>query len=99
MPLTLLLPAGTIKSAGKILVLDKGKIVESGSFEELDQPGSRFRSLMAAQLEASAPGAVEEEDAEADRIIVNSSVETETAQVANDTNSSTSSTTVRPDRS
>lgn len=53
----------TIKSAGKILVLDKGMIVESGSFEELDRPGSRFRSLMAAQLEASAPGAVEEEGA------------------------------------
>lgn len=52
----------TIKSAGKILVLDKGKIVESGPFEELDQPGTRFRSLMAAQLEASAPGAVEEDD-------------------------------------
>lgn len=51
----------TIKSAGKILVLDKGMIVESGSFEELDRPGSRFRSLMAAQLEASAPGAVEED--------------------------------------
>jgi putative ABC transport system ATP-binding protein len=50
----------TIKSAGKILVLDKGMIVETGSFEELDRPGSRFRSLMAAQLEASAPGAVEE---------------------------------------
>jgi putative ABC transport system ATP-binding protein len=60
----------TIKSAGKILVLDKGLIVESGSFEELDRPGSRFRSLMAAQLEASAPGAVEdgaEESSEAER--------------------------------
>lgn len=60
----------TIKSAGKILVLDKGMIVESGTFEELDRPGSRFRSLMAAQLEASAPGAVEdgaEEPNEAER--------------------------------
>lgn len=52
----------TIKSAGKILVLDKGRIVESGSFSELDRPGSRFRGLMAAQLEASAPAPVEEDD-------------------------------------
>lgn len=51
---------GTIKSAGTILVLDKGRIVESGPFEELDRPGTRFRTLMAAQLEASAPNPVEE---------------------------------------
>ncbi|PWN35298.1 putative ATP-binding cassette transporter [Meira miltonrushii] len=63
----------TIKSAGKILVLDKGKIVESGPFEELDQPGSRFRSLMAAQLEASAPGAVEEDEpSESDEPVIDS---------------------------
>ncbi|UZJ51787.1 hypothetical protein CBS101457_001107 [Exobasidium rhododendri] len=57
----------TIKSAGKIIVLDKGLIVESGSFDELDRPGSRFRSLMAAQLEASAPNAVEEGGEEASK--------------------------------
>lgn len=63
----------TIKSAGKILVLDKGKIVESGPFEELDRPGTRFRSLMAAQLEASAPGAVEDDEvAESDEIVIDS---------------------------
>lgn len=55
----------TIKSAGSILVLDKGRIVESGPFEELDRPGSRFRSLMAAQLEASAPTAVDTEESTA----------------------------------
>lgn len=59
----------TIKSAGKILVLDKGRIVETGSFPELDQPGSRFRKLMAAQLEASAPGAVAEADEEKEVLI------------------------------
>jgi hypothetical protein len=58
--------AGTIKSAGTILVLDKGQIVETGSFEQLDRPGSRFRSLMAAQLEASGPTAVGSESASDD---------------------------------
>lgn len=61
----------TIRSAGSILVLDKGRIVESGKFAELDQPGTRFRSLMAAQLEASGPGAVEstgEEEGEAHKV-------------------------------
>jgi len=48
----------TIRSAAKVLVLDGGKIVESGRFEELDRPGTRFRSLMAAQLEASGAEAV-----------------------------------------
>ena len=43
----------TIKSANNIQVLEKGKIVEQGTFESLDRPGSRFRSLMAAQLEAT----------------------------------------------
>jgi len=44
----------TIKSANNIQVLEKGKIVEQGRFDELDRVGSRFRALMAAQLEASA---------------------------------------------
>ncbi|PWN47762.1 hypothetical protein IE53DRAFT_390093 [Violaceomyces palustris] len=51
----------TIKSASNILVLDKGKIVEKGSFNELDRPGTRFRSLMAAQLDGGAADPVEEE--------------------------------------
>jgi ABC-type multidrug transport system fused ATPase/permease subunit len=61
--------AGTIKSAGTILVLDKGQIVETGSFEQLDRPGSRFRSLMAAQLEASGPTAVGSESASDDAAV------------------------------
>lgn len=48
----------TIKSANNIQVLEKGRIVEQGTFDQLDRPGSRFRALMAAQLEAS----VEPED-------------------------------------
>ncbi|CAD6884179.1 unnamed protein product [Tilletia controversa] len=48
----------TIKSASRVLVLDGGKVVESGSFEELDRPGTRFRSLMAAQLEVQGGEAV-----------------------------------------
>ncbi len=51
----------TIKSANNIQVLEKGRIVEQGTFEELDRPGSRFRSLMAAQLEAN-EGPVEEQE-------------------------------------
>ncbi|CAO1615991.1 unnamed protein product [Sympodiomycopsis kandeliae] len=41
----------TIKSAGRIMVLKEGKIVESGSFEELDRPGSAFRQLVGSQIE------------------------------------------------
>ncbi|GAC98812.1 ABC multidrug transporter Mdr1 [Pseudozyma hubeiensis SY62] len=41
----------TIRSANNIQVLEKGRIVEQGTFEQLDRPGSRFRSLMAAQLD------------------------------------------------
>uniref|UniRef100_V5GIH8 Uncharacterized protein n=1 Tax=Kalmanozyma brasiliensis (strain GHG001) TaxID=1365824 RepID=V5GIH8_KALBG len=54
----------TIKSANNIQVLEKGKIVEQGTFEQLDRPGSRFRSLMAAQLEANAEPAEAEVDAQ-----------------------------------
>ncbi|SPO25156.1 probable ATP-binding cassette (ABC) transporter [Ustilago trichophora] len=51
----------TIKSANNIQVLEKGKIVEQGTFEQLDRPGSRFRALMAAQLEANAEPELEVE--------------------------------------
>lgn len=51
----------TIKSAGNIMVLEKGRIVEQGTFAELDRVGSRFRSLMAAQLEATTDGDQEQE--------------------------------------
>lgn len=43
----------TIKSANNIHVLENGRIVEHGSFQQLDRPGSRFRALMAAQLQAA----------------------------------------------
>ncbi|KAE8216315.1 hypothetical protein CF327_g490 [Tilletia walkeri] len=52
----------TIRSAARVLVLDGGKVVESGKFEELDRPGTRFRGLMAAQLEVSGGEAVKEEE-------------------------------------
>ena len=35
------------------MVLEHGRIVETGSFEELDQPGTRFRTLMQSQLYAA----------------------------------------------
>lgn len=41
----------TIKSANRIMVLQDGKIVESGTFEDLDQPGSAFRKLVGSQIE------------------------------------------------
>ena len=40
----------TIRTANKILLLDAGRIVEAGTFEQLDRPGSRFRKLMSSQL-------------------------------------------------
>lgn len=46
----------TIKSAGRILVLKDGKIVENGSFEELDKPGSAFRQLAGSQIERDDEG-------------------------------------------
>jgi len=52
----------TIKSAGTILVLDEGRVVETGIFDELDREGTRFRKLMAAQLEASGGTMVMEEE-------------------------------------
>ncbi|CDW97910.1 hypothetical protein [Sporisorium scitamineum] len=52
----------TIKSANNIQVLEKGRIVEKGTFEQLDRPGSRFRALMAAQLEKSVGEEVQEEE-------------------------------------
>ncbi|KAK0537997.1 ATP-binding cassette permease mdl1 [Tilletia horrida] len=63
----------TIRSAARVLVLDGGKIVESGAFEELDRPGTRFRKLMAAQLEASGGESVG--DAEAAEVQVSGEAE------------------------
>ncbi|KOS12761.1 atp-binding cassette transporter [Malassezia pachydermatis] len=45
----------TIRAADTILMLEQGQIVEAGSFEQLDQPGSRFRALMQSQLTAPTP--------------------------------------------
>ncbi|SPO44655.1 probable ATP-binding cassette (ABC) transporter [Moesziomyces antarcticus] len=64
----------TIRSANNIQVLENGRIVEQGTFQQLDSPGSRFRKLMAAQLDAtdhsehSAPGVVEISDAQLDKL-------------------------------
>lgn len=45
----------TIRAAGTIMLLRDGEIVESGSFEDLDQPGTAFRALMSSQLQATEP--------------------------------------------
>lgn len=40
----------TLKDAKLIYVLEAGEIVESGSFAELNQPGTKFRALFEAQF-------------------------------------------------
>ncbi|OYU47237.1 MAG: cyclic beta-1,2-glucan ABC transporter [Rhizobiales bacterium PAR1] len=45
----------TIRNADQILVLDKGRIVESGTFDELVALNGRFAALAQAQFMATAP--------------------------------------------
>lgn len=44
----------TIRAASTIMLLRDGRIAETGSFAELDQPGTQFRALMSSQLDATA---------------------------------------------
>ena len=44
----------TIRNADRILVFDQGRIVESGSFEELVRKNGRFAELARAQFMAGA---------------------------------------------
>ena len=39
----------TIKDADRVVVLEKGRVVESGTFTELEKTGTRFAELVAAQ--------------------------------------------------
>ena len=43
----------TIRNATRILVFDQGRIIESGSFEELIAKGGRFAELAQAQFLAT----------------------------------------------
>jgi len=45
----------TIRNADRILVLDQGRIVETGSFDELVAKGGRFAELARAQFMTGAP--------------------------------------------
>jgi len=45
----------TIRSANRIFVFDQGKIVESGSFEQLVAQGGKFAALARAQFMAAEP--------------------------------------------
>jgi ATP-binding cassette, subfamily B, beta-glucan exporter len=45
----------TIRNADRILVLDHGRIVETGSFDELVAKGGRFADLARAQFMAGEP--------------------------------------------
>jgi glucan exporter ATP-binding protein len=49
----------TVRNATRILVFDQGRIIESGSFDELVQKGGRFAELARAQfmVSAAAPAA------------------------------------------
>jgi len=52
----------TIRSADQIIVVDKGRVVEAGSYEELTALGGAFADLIAAQQEpvsATIPGQLE----------------------------------------
>ena len=40
----------TIRNADRIYVLDQGRVVQSGSFEELEAAYGMFRTLMAGQV-------------------------------------------------
>jgi ATP-binding cassette, subfamily B, beta-glucan exporter len=44
----------TIRRATRILVFDRGRIVESGSFDQLCSLGGRFAELAKAQFMAAA---------------------------------------------
>ena len=56
----------TIRNADRIFVLDRGQVVESGSFEELVKKGGRFAELAAAQFmtDASVKTQIEKASAE-----------------------------------
>jgi ABC-type multidrug transport system fused ATPase/permease subunit len=48
----------TVRKASRILVFDAGKIVESGTFDELVKAGGRFASLARTQLISPEPSVV-----------------------------------------
>ncbi|CAO1619949.1 unnamed protein product [Parajaminaea phylloscopi] len=54
----------TIRSAQRIMVLQDGAIVETGSFEELDHAGSAFRKLVGSQIERDGEDDAETADTE-----------------------------------
>ena len=47
----------TIERADRVVVLEAGRVIESGTAAELLAAGGRYRSLVEAQLETSAPAA------------------------------------------
>ena len=45
----------TIRNAGRILVFDGGRIIESGSFDELIERGGHFAEIARSQFMAGEP--------------------------------------------
>ncbi|EJT96873.1 P-loop containing nucleoside triphosphate hydrolase protein [Dacryopinax primogenitus] len=62
----------TITTAERLVVLEDGKISESGTYRELaSRENSRFRALMAAQLEVATGKTLEDDDATSDSELEN----------------------------
>ena len=53
----------TIRNATRILVFDQGRVVETGTFDELVARGGPFAGLATAQFMAAAPQEPEQERA------------------------------------
>jgi ATP-binding cassette, subfamily B, beta-glucan exporter len=51
----------TIRNAGRILVFDGGRIIESGTFDELVERGGHFAEIARSQFMASEPAKVRHE--------------------------------------
>ena len=54
----------TIRNANRILVFDQGRVIETGTFDELVAAGGRFAELARAQFMAGATRVGEEDEAE-----------------------------------
>jgi ABC-type multidrug transport system fused ATPase/permease subunit len=44
------LEVSSIKTASRVVMVQEGKIIEDGTYENLVRPGTKFRELMDSQL-------------------------------------------------
>ena len=59
----------TIRNADRILVFEAGRVIETGTFDELVAKGGRFAELARAQFMAGADGAEKREVRAADVVM------------------------------